>query len=90
VAREPLSYIGVNKIGLARKGFQLAEIEEIKEIYTLLFVNNKGIKNGISLIQATFKSSVFKEEIISFVSNSKSLIAGFRSHSIHIGNENNS
>jgi UDP-N-acetylglucosamine acyltransferase len=88
VAREPLSYIGVNKIGLARKGFQPAEIEEIKEIYTLLFVNNKGIKNGISLIQATFKSSVFKDEIISFVSNSKSLIAGFRSHSIHIENEN--
>ena len=90
VAREPLSYIGVNKIGLARNGFKQTEIDEIKEIYNILFVQNKGIKIGISLVQESLESSVFKDEIISFVSNSKSLIAGWRSNSIQIENENNS
>jgi len=89
VAREPLSYIGVNKIGLARNGFHQSEIENIKKIYNLLFIQNKSLEKGIHKIKETMESSLFKDEIISFVSNSKSLIAGFRSHSIPIENENN-
>lgn len=90
VAREPLSYIGVNKIGLARNGFHQSDINNIKEIYDLLFIQNKSLKKGILMIKESIKASVFKDEIISFVTDSKSLIAGFRSYSILIENENNS
>lgn len=89
VAREPLSYIGVNKIGLSRKGFQPAEIAEIKDIYNLLFVFNKGINSGIAQIQDTIFTTSYKEEIIDFVNQSKSLIAGFNSDITQMENENN-
>ena len=37
-AREPLSYEGVNSIGLRRRGFSNEKISEIKDIYRTLFV----------------------------------------------------
>lgn len=79
VAREPLSYIGINKIGMERKGFKSSEIEEIKDIYNVIFVQNTSINVGISLIRDSFKSSTFKDEILSFFSDSKSMIARFKS-----------
>ena len=87
VAREPLSYIGINKIGLERKGFQLSEIEEIKNIYNVIFVQNNSLNVGISLIRDSFKSSIFKDEIISFFSHSKSMIARFKSNPVSQNHE---
>jgi UDP-N-acetylglucosamine acyltransferase len=89
VAREPLSYMGVNKIGLSRKGFQQTEINEIKDIYNLLFVFNTGINKGLSTIRDTIFKSAYKDEIIDFVNQSKSLIAGINSYSTQRENENN-
>jgi UDP-N-acetylglucosamine acyltransferase len=90
VAREPLSYIGVNHIGLERKGFQLAEIEEIKGIYNVIFVQNNSFNVGISLIRDSFNSSIFKDEIISFFSHSKSMISRFKSDPVPQIHETNS
>lgn len=90
VAREPLSFLGINKIGLERKGFQLSDIEEIKSIYNVIFVQNNSFSVGLSLIKNSFKSSVFKDEIISFFSQSKSMIAGFKSDPVTQNYEANS
>ena len=90
VAREPLSYIGINHIGLERKGFQLSEIEEIKGIYNVIFVRNSSFSVGISLIKDSVQPSVFKDEIISFFSQSKSMIAGFKSDQVSITHETSS
>lgn len=87
VAREPLSYIGINRIGLERKGFHISEIEEIKAIYNVIFVQNNSISIGLSLIKNSFQSSVFKDEIISFFSQSKSMISRFKSDPVTLNHE---
>ena len=36
-AREPLSYVGINSVGLRRRGFDSKKISEIQNIYRLLY-----------------------------------------------------
>ncbi|HOM90941.1 MAG TPA: acyl-ACP--UDP-N-acetylglucosamine O-acyltransferase, partial [Bacteroidia bacterium] len=45
-AREPLSYIGINNIGLRRRGFSNEDINQIQDIYRILFVQNSNIKKA--------------------------------------------
>ena len=36
-AREPLSYVGINSVGLRRRGFTSEKIREIQDIYRILY-----------------------------------------------------
>ena len=47
VGREPLSYAGINSIGLRRRGFSNEKITEIQEIYRYIFL--KGLNNSKAL-----------------------------------------
>lgn len=78
-AREPLSYIGVNSVGLKRRRFDLDKINHIKDIYRCLFVRHKNISVGIEELDALVKESPEKEKIITFVQQSHNgLLRGFR------------
>src|SRR6185369_5598376 len=46
-AREPLTYAGVNSVGLRRRGFTPEKINEIQEIYRIIFL--KGFNNSKAL-----------------------------------------
>ena len=70
-AREPLSYMGVNSIGLRRKGFVLKKIHEIQNIYRIIFQNKYNNAQAIRVIEAEMKATSERDEIIQFVSNSK-------------------
>lgn len=50
VAREPLRYIGVNTIGLKRRGFNDEVIQKIQEVYKIIFVDHSNILNAIQEI----------------------------------------
>ena len=50
VAREPLQYIGVNTIGLARRGFEKEIISQIEDIYRLIFVRGHSISNALEIV----------------------------------------
>ena len=39
-AREPLSYVGINSVGLRRRGYSTEKIREIQGIYRLLYQKN--------------------------------------------------
>jgi UDP-N-acetylglucosamine acyltransferase len=78
-AREPLSYAGVNSIGLSRRGFTREQINTIHEIYRILFVKHKNVKNGISEIETTLPESEFKERILQFVTEAdRGLMKGYK------------
>ena len=66
-AREPLSYIGVNRIGLQRRGFTIAQINAIHEIYRILFVKGLNITNAVTEIEASVPVSEERDEVISFI-----------------------
>ena len=68
--REPLSFIGINSIGLRRKNFSEEEITEIQDIYRILYQKGNNNTQAINKIEIDFKISEIRDEIISFVRGS--------------------
>jgi UDP-N-acetylglucosamine acyltransferase len=71
-AREPMSYAGINLVGLQRSGFSQEQIKEISDIYHLLFVDKHTTSNALNLIESTFNSGAERDAILHFVKSSKS------------------
>lgn len=75
--REPLSYVGINSIGLKRRGFSESVILNIEDIYRTLFVKGTNVSNAVKEIQANFPESKEKTEILDFINASeKGIIRG--------------
>lgn len=66
-AREPLSYVGVNSVGLKRRGFNLEKINHILDIYRILFVRGYNTTKALNIIEADIPVSDERDEIITFV-----------------------
>ena len=76
--REPMAYVGVNSIGIRRRGYTNEQIRDIQNIYRILF--QKGLNNseGIEQIEAELPASKERDEIILFVRNShRGIIRGY-------------
>jgi len=69
-AREPLSFVGINSIGLRRRGFSNEKIAEIQAIYRILFQKNNNNTQAILKIETEIDTSAERDEIISFIQNS--------------------
>ena len=79
VARYPASYIGVNVIGLKRKGFSQDAIQKIQDIYHQLFVVAHNRTQALSAIENILPNSDERKSIMDFVQNSKNgIIKGLR------------
>lgn len=77
VAREPLSYAGVNSIGLSRRGFSENTIRQIEDIYRYLFIYNSNLSKGIEQVKQNIEDSEVKAEILAFIEASeKGIIRG--------------
>jgi UDP-N-acetylglucosamine acyltransferase len=70
VAREPLQYIGVNTVGLTRRGFEKEVINQIEDIYRLIFVRGHNITNALELVTKEIPDSTIKHQIVDFIKNS--------------------
>jgi UDP-N-acetylglucosamine acyltransferase len=71
VAREPLQFIGVNTIGLARRGFAKEAITQIEDIYRTIFVRGHSVSKALEIVDNEIPDSDVKKEILSFIRNSK-------------------
>ncbi len=79
-AREPLSYVGINSVGLRRRGYSSEEINEIQEIYRVLFVKNNNVTKALDVIEADFQPTEIRDEIVDFIRNSnRGVMRGFGS-----------
>lgn len=70
-AREPISYMGINVVGLHRRNFPHHQIESISQIYHLLFVGNHSTTSGINLVKDKIPDNEIKTEILKFIQESK-------------------
>ncbi|MFN0215099.1 MAG: acyl-ACP--UDP-N-acetylglucosamine O-acyltransferase [Saprospiraceae bacterium] len=78
-AREPLSYAGINSIGLRRRGFSTGEMHHIEDIFRILYVRGNSVKKALNIIEAEIPDSEHKAQILEFARNSKrGLIKGYR------------
>ena len=83
-ARDPLSYAGLNVVGLKRRGFTNEKIEEIHEIYRIIFQSGKITSEALKYIEANFDPSYERDEIIRFISASKrGIIKGYKGNNNH-------
>lgn len=69
-ARDPLSYVGINSIGLRRRGFSTERISAIQEIYRIIFLKHYNVSQALAIIEAEIPATPDRDEIISFVSSS--------------------
>lgn len=69
-AREPLTYGGVNSIGLSRRGFSNEKIVEIQNIYRIIFQKSKNVSQALEIIKSEFEVSPERDEIIDFLTKS--------------------
>ena len=69
--RLPVSYAGINSIGLRRRGFTNEQISEIQEIYRYLYLSGLNNSDAVDRIEEELPASKERDEIIMFVRNSK-------------------
>ncbi len=54
-AREPLSYVGINSVGLRRRGYTTEKIREIQNIYRILYQKNYNNTQASELLKQKWK-----------------------------------
>jgi len=78
-AREPLSYAGVNRVGLRRAGFSREEIHHLEDIYRILFVRGLSVRRALETIENEIEPSKYRDQIVTFVRGAnRGLMKGFR------------
>lgn len=70
-AREPLSYVGINSVGLRRRGFDSKTIKDIQNIYRILFQKKYNNTQAINIIEAEVEATKDRDEILMFIKNSQ-------------------
>ena len=70
-AKEPLSYVGINSIGLRRRGFNSEKITEIQDVYRILYQQTYNNSQALEKIEAEMEATPERDEIITFIRNSK-------------------
>ncbi len=79
-ARFPLTYHGVNSIGLKRRGYSLEQVNQIMEIYRILYVRGYNVTNAVQKIQNEIAPSAERDIILNFIQTSKvGIMRGFKS-----------
>jgi len=69
-AREPLSYVGVNSVGLRRRGFSDQQIMNIEDIYRVVYVQNSNITTAMKVADIELPLSEEKDTILDFIKGS--------------------
>ena len=70
-AREPISYTGINTIGLHRRGFSSEAIARIQDIYRILYASGLNVTEAIARIEAEMEPTAERDFILSFIRNSQ-------------------
>jgi UDP-N-acetylglucosamine acyltransferase len=68
--RSPLSYEGINSVGLRRRGFSESAIRDIQEIYRIIFLSGNNNSQALAKVEATFPASAERDDILDFIRNS--------------------
>ncbi len=77
-AREPLSFVGINSIGMRRRGYTNEKINEIQEIYRVLYLKGFNNTQALEFVEANMPATKERDEIILFVKgSSRGIMKGY-------------
>lgn len=68
--RYPLSYGGINSVGLKRRGFSADQINHILDIYRVIYNGGFNISQALEYLEREFTESEEKNEIMEFIRKS--------------------
>ncbi|NMC38624.1 MAG: acyl-ACP--UDP-N-acetylglucosamine O-acyltransferase [Bacteroidales bacterium] len=69
--RDPLKYMGLNIVGLTRRGFGKERIDTIHNIFRALYQNRMNISQALDYIEDTFSVSPDRDYILEFIRKSE-------------------
>lgn len=76
--RDPLSYAGINSIGLRRRGYTNEQIRDIQDVYRYLYQSGMNTTHAVERIMAELPATNERDEILLFVKNSpRGIIKGY-------------
>lgn len=70
-AREPLTYAGINTVGLRRRGFSSEKISEIQEIYRYIFLKGFNNSKALEIVESEIGASQERDYIVDFIRTSE-------------------
>lgn len=78
VAHEPVSYVGVNSVGLRRRGFSNELITQIQNIYREIFVKEQNVAQALEYVESEITKSPERDYILDFIKNSqRGIVRGY-------------
>lgn len=69
--RDPLCYLGLNIVGLTRRGFEKERIDEIHNIFRAIYQSNMNVSQALEFIEKEFKPSADRDYILEFIRKSE-------------------
>jgi UDP-N-acetylglucosamine acyltransferase len=70
-AREPISYAGINSVGLRRRGYSNETIVEIQNVYRYIYMRGYNNAEAIQKIELELPESSERDDIVEFIRNSE-------------------
>lgn len=78
VAREPMTYAGINSVGLRRRGVSNEKIVEIQSIYRAIFQMGMNVTQAVSYVEKEMEPTPERDEIVQFIQKSqRGIIKGY-------------
>jgi UDP-N-acetylglucosamine acyltransferase len=69
--REPLTYAGINSVGLRRRNFTDDRIAQVQEIYRYIYQRGLNINEALLQVEANMSASPERDEILEFIRSSE-------------------
>jgi len=69
--RDPLAFMGLNTVGLTRRGFEKERIDEIHEIYRAIYQSKMNNSQALDFVEKEFKPSPDRDYILGFIRKSE-------------------
>lgn len=70
VANEPLSYVGVNSVGLRRRGYDINKINDIQNVYRYFYQKGMNNTQAIGAVETELDKTPERDEILLFIQQS--------------------
>lgn len=70
-AREPLTYAGINSVGLRRRGYTNEQINQIQEIYRYVYLRGLNNADALTAVELELPPSDERDEIVNFIRTSE-------------------
>jgi len=70
-AREPITFAGINIIGLRRRGYNANQVGEIQEMYRTIYNKGLNVTQAVSYIEENIAQTPERDLILNFIKGSK-------------------